>query len=503
VVLAGVALRGHALSDRSLWYEEVFCWRVSQFPWEEVLERSARDAHPPLYFLLLKAWSSVFGGAAVALRALSVLLGCGTILGMYLFLDEAYKRESAAGGARPGSADRGTVAPIFLAALVALSVFQARWSWEVRMYSLGTTLVAFSSWALLRAIHSPGRKAPWVAYGVLTVLFLYTHYYAVFSVAAQALFLAGLTLVRARGNVRLLSRQPLARHAALSLAAVTATWLPWLPTFIKQHSLVKAGPWLHHTWRSDGFHVCYQMFVYPESAAAFPRLSCLALTALCGAGLLALLWKGRALEWYVVTMAALPVAVSMLVSFADTNVFNLKYLLFAHLFLLAGLAVLVAHVPWRPARAVVMAFLLVNSLWNYVSFREALDVGHKPGMRAAAELIARERGPQEPVVVSSPFIYFSALYHLPPSARPRVCVGADGVAPAEGAVLLQPEDVFPPAELSELSPGRVWVIDTTGWLNRTVPVPPSWVLVEQRVFPEVYRIQGAVVVTQYECRAGP
>ena len=59
------------------------------------------------------------------------------------------------------------------------------------MYSLGAALVAFSSWALFRAIRSPRQKAPWGLYGALTLLLLYTHYYALFSVAAQALFLVG------------------------------------------------------------------------------------------------------------------------------------------------------------------------------------------------------------------------------------------------------------------------------------------------------------------------
>ena len=59
---------------------------------------------------------------------------------------------------------------------------------------MGATLAIFSSWALLRALQSPqGRYRDWLLYAVLALLFLYTHNMALFSVAAQAIFIAGLS----------------------------------------------------------------------------------------------------------------------------------------------------------------------------------------------------------------------------------------------------------------------------------------------------------------------
>src|SRR5262245_16564124 len=75
LVLIGLGIRGHDLSARSLWFDEAFCWRLTEFPIPEMIRRVGLDNHPPLYFLLLKGWTSVFGESTMALRSLSVLLG--------------------------------------------------------------------------------------------------------------------------------------------------------------------------------------------------------------------------------------------------------------------------------------------------------------------------------------------------------------------------------------------------------------------------------------------
>src|SRR5207248_2146180 len=144
------------------------------FPVAEMLERTARDNHPPLYFLLLKTWAALFGDSALALRALSIVLGCLTIVGMYGFTVAGSRLVDGkpVGAARAGYA---RVLGLFVAGLVALSVFQIRWSWDVRMYALGTALAAFSSWALACALSMPTRPAlAWFRYGLLALLFAYT-----------------------------------------------------------------------------------------------------------------------------------------------------------------------------------------------------------------------------------------------------------------------------------------------------------------------------------------
>src|SRR5688572_15792167 len=74
IIGVGVGLRTYHLTARSIWFDESFSWRLVQFPWSEVISRTAADAHPPLYYLVLKTWANVFGNSLFALRSLSVAL---------------------------------------------------------------------------------------------------------------------------------------------------------------------------------------------------------------------------------------------------------------------------------------------------------------------------------------------------------------------------------------------------------------------------------------------
>jgi predicted membrane-bound mannosyltransferase len=103
IVAVGLLPRLYSLSERSLWFDEAFCWRLIQFPFFEMIEPVGRDNHPPLYFILLKAWATLFGDSAWTLRFLSVLFGLATIAGTYLFASAAYELGTEAVGAEAAS----------------------------------------------------------------------------------------------------------------------------------------------------------------------------------------------------------------------------------------------------------------------------------------------------------------------------------------------------------------------------------------------------------------
>src|SRR6185437_16752126 len=122
-ILGGaVALRCYHLADRSLWFDEAFCWRLMQFPFGEMIRRVGLDNHPPLYFILLYGWSGLFGDSVWALRSLSVLLGCLTILGVYLFVVEAFGRDDSSGAATGSNRLSARSTALMAACFVAVSV---------------------------------------------------------------------------------------------------------------------------------------------------------------------------------------------------------------------------------------------------------------------------------------------------------------------------------------------------------------------------------------------
>ncbi|MCX7428753.1 MAG: glycosyltransferase family 39 protein, partial [Planctomycetia bacterium] len=372
ILVTGLAVRCFQLTGRSLWFDESFCWGVSQFSWIEAIRRVGMDNHPPLYFVLLKTWIILFGESVLAMRGLSVLLGVLTVWGMYLFSVEAFRPNEAE--VRSGGSDRRRAGPstrggrgrligLMTAALVAASPFLIRWSQEVRMYTLATCLVAFSSWLLFRAIHQPDSDRRWVLFALTSLALAYTHYYGLFTVAAQFVYLWGYWLAgiwRARRERRNESHTTCTSGAAmsatgvaLSTAIVLAGFLPWVPTLLDQRAQVQADYWLKplDRWAIPNAIDQVSDLVPCEHGETTALLT----TGLFGLVLVALLWRAGEGEAYLLTAVAVPLLMCTLITLFDTRIFLAQHLYGVHLFLLTSLAAVLSRIrPWQVGATVVL-----------------------------------------------------------------------------------------------------------------------------------------------------
>ena len=180
-----LAIRLVHLTDRSFWYDESSSWQTAKFDFPDMIRSVRLNVHLPLYYTLLKGWMAAWGESVASLRGFSVFFGVLTVVLSGVFAGELYRVSSAGDG---DEADRRRFARI-VALLVAVSPFQAFYSAEARMYSLGTTFTALGAWLLLRALREPSEGRPWWAFGAACDGLLYTHHYGLFTVAAWYLFL--------------------------------------------------------------------------------------------------------------------------------------------------------------------------------------------------------------------------------------------------------------------------------------------------------------------------
>jgi 4-amino-4-deoxy-L-arabinose transferase-like glycosyltransferase len=179
--LIGLAGAWVGLDASSLWMDELFTrWVVTgDGAGDTLLQRIGTDVHPPLYYLLIAAWSAVFGASDMALRTFSAALGCAAILIFTL------------GTARVFSLR----ARLFAAALATCSGFWFFQAQNARDYTLSLVLVSIvlalglrllaerdspkSTWrlALLAAVTGLGALThfylTYVSLAALGVLFLY------------------------------------------------------------------------------------------------------------------------------------------------------------------------------------------------------------------------------------------------------------------------------------------------------------------------------------------
>ena len=81
ICIVGFALRLPTLSSRSLWLDEAYsAWFCALPLYELWTSVPLYETHPPMYYSLLKGWSSLFGNSEAALRSMSVLASVANIL---------------------------------------------------------------------------------------------------------------------------------------------------------------------------------------------------------------------------------------------------------------------------------------------------------------------------------------------------------------------------------------------------------------------------------------
>ncbi|HEY1317216.1 MAG TPA: glycosyltransferase family 39 protein, partial [Gaiella sp.] len=202
LTLLGAALRFPTLDRQSFWLDELVTVSLLDHGLGDVLREVPRnEATPFVYYVVAWVWGSLFGLGEVGIRTLSALAGTATIPIAY------------GAGAVLVSRRAGVVA----AALVAVNPFLVWYSQEARSYALLMLLGAATVLAFGHALRGSGK---WLAaWGALSALAIATHYYAVFLVGAEAVWL--FLRLRPRRPVVLASLLPgatLLAHVPLVLA---------------------------------------------------------------------------------------------------------------------------------------------------------------------------------------------------------------------------------------------------------------------------------------------
>lgn len=160
ILVVALVLRLPGLGE-SLWYDEMWSTRVSLATPELVVRTIAGDVHPPFYLIVMFAWIHVFGDSEISVRLLPLASGLVTIVL----------------AARLAQACAGPIAGTTAALVLALSPVHIWYSQEARHYSLLLTLMLACVWSY-RRIRETDAARWYVAYAVLTVCFVFTHYYA-------------------------------------------------------------------------------------------------------------------------------------------------------------------------------------------------------------------------------------------------------------------------------------------------------------------------------------
>ena len=187
--LLAFAARLIGLSYHSLWFDEVVSTVWAAKPAGEIWRAGlsfVQDKHPPLYYLLLHAWTRLLGESDVSVRLLGVLIGALAVLPTYGI------------GRRLGGRRTAAIAAL----LLALNPFLIWYSQEARMFMPATTFLLVGLYGTLYLFHTdPGSwrlaSAPYplppaTLFALLTILgftaALYSYLFSAFMLPVAGLW---------------------------------------------------------------------------------------------------------------------------------------------------------------------------------------------------------------------------------------------------------------------------------------------------------------------------
>src|SRR5512140_89889 len=94
IVLFGFALRIARLTFQPLWWDEGYSLFFATRDLGTLLDRTALDIHPPLYYVLLQFWTYLAGTNDFATRFLSLKFGVLTIPLIYAIARRLFHRRA-------------------------------------------------------------------------------------------------------------------------------------------------------------------------------------------------------------------------------------------------------------------------------------------------------------------------------------------------------------------------------------------------------------------------
>lgn len=202
-LLAVVALflRLHRIDVQELWLDEALTAHLAVAPgWLDYVHNT-----PPLYYMLMRIWSALYGVDEYGLRLFSALAGA-----LFVWITPYAAR-------RVFGATAGLVAGL-LALLAPIHIY---YSQEARAYALMLTELMFVFWMLWR-LKDRHSTLTWILLVLGTAATLYTHY-----LSAIPIGLAYLVIGFWRSGNRLATREMSFVWAGITALALVAPWTLW------------------------------------------------------------------------------------------------------------------------------------------------------------------------------------------------------------------------------------------------------------------------------------
>lgn len=218
LLLAGFIYLTIGIGHETLWFDEAYSASIINHSFMDIVDITTADSHPPLYYIMLKTSSFIFGRTETGLRILSVFGALAL----------------AALGAGPIRKIFGTATGIIFALVVMTAPMVLSMAQETRMYTWSAFFVTGAIlYGYLAAIK--GKKSNWLLFSLFTLASAYTHYYSLLAVAIANLIIFVWLIINDRNKLK---------HYITSAIGCLICFLPWVGAFLGQASTTAKKFWI-------------------------------------------------------------------------------------------------------------------------------------------------------------------------------------------------------------------------------------------------------------------
>ncbi len=453
-MLFGVVAALYKITASSIWHDEGYTLWLIRYNPIQIIERTARDVHPPLYYLLAKGWTLLFGRSELGIRSLSAVFFIGIIYFAYKIVERLFDRKAA----------------FWASMFVALSPFMVRFAQESRMYGMVAFLTTLGTYFLVRYFKDKDQKSL-IYYALAMAAAVYTQYYAFFIVVVHWIIVAVIT----PGFFRFKWSDSIKKHLGIFnfkwLAAGLAPiilFLPWAPVAYKQVTRVSTSYWIRPEWitiktipNSITEFLIYMHLDGPASSQLLLGvLYWLLILVLVGAGFVLLAKKNyRRKVGAFLLYGYLPMVLVFILSKIRTPVYQDRYFPFSAVAILALWGIGIAAVKNKTIRIAVGAIAIIVLIGGNFEMHAATN--HQ--MKALSEAVKKQMKPGDIVLSGELYTFLDGSYYFGDKNIRLISNPVDGYG--ESSLFYDQQGSYVVSQNEELALSashRIFIIGKTG-----------------------------------------
>jgi len=377
----------------SMWGDELYTLDLIHRPIREIITIIGKDYHPPLYFLVAKAWCGIFGFTDIGLRSLSSFLGILGIFVSFRFYKDYLNRKE------------------FLYAILLIFIHPvALLYFRMGRYYSALYLLAVLSLYFYFKMTLSFRRGYYIPYIISSIFLLYTSNTGWFVLASEFILFLIFT-PKMRSNIF--------RYLASQLIIIVA-FSPWLSVLIEQISNSTYSPPFHSSLGilgDTGLKIIYPLYSFFLSETVYPWdiLFVLPVFLFIVAAIYGLrkLWKDRSVLIGLIgilTPLLLMTAVSLFIFKRLPFAFFPSRIIYSLLFvpMLLSIGLTKFKVPLGLVGLVVLLIFYGYADVNYFLVRDYHNLTYSSPLKEAAEDFKRNAPGAEIIItdVYSPSYYF-------------------------------------------------------------------------------------------------